>query len=206
MKIKVAQCWDDGVYTDIRLIGILREYGAKATFNLNPGNAPEETRGTSWGRFCEPPQHWGYRGFDAGKTERPEDAFVRKIGFNSSSHYQFAHFINMNDDYPKIVDKAAAEWERLDRDFSIPYYPHVSIGWDNSPRIKESMRVRENTPENFEAALREAKAYVDSHPDHHPLITVNSWNEWTETSYLQPDDLYGYGYLEAVKKVFVDEK
>ena len=24
-----------------------------------------------------------------------------------------------------------------------------------------------------------------------PFITVNSWNEWTETSYLQPDNLYG---------------
>ena len=35
-----------------------------------------------------------------------------------------------------------------------------------------------------------------------PFITVNSWNEWTETSYLQPDDLYGYGYLEAIKSVF----
>lgn len=31
---------------------------------------------------------------------------------------------------------------------------------------------------------------------------INSWNEWTETSYLQPDDVNGYGYLEAVKKVF----
>ena len=37
------------------------------------------------------------------------------------------------------------------------------------------------------------------------LVTINSWNEWTETSYLQPDDLYGYGYLEAVKKVFKDK-
>ena len=37
-----------------------------------------------------------------------------------------------------------------------------------------------------------------------PLITVNSWNEWTETSYLHPDDLYGYGYLEAIKSVFVE--
>ena len=35
-----------------------------------------------------------------------------------------------------------------------------------------------------------------------PFITVNSWNEWTETSYLEPDDLYGYGYLEAIKDVF----
>ena len=35
--IKVAQCWDDGVATDIRLIEILRKYNAKATFNLCPG-------------------------------------------------------------------------------------------------------------------------------------------------------------------------
>lgn len=37
------------------------------------------------------------------------------------------------------------------------------------------------------------------------FITVNSRNEWTETSYLQPVDLYGYGYLEAIKEVFGDE-
>ena len=37
------------------------------------------------------------------------------------------------------------------------------------------------------------------------LITINSWNEWTETSYLEPDNVYGYGYLKAVKKVFVEE-
>ena len=71
--------------------------------------------------------------------------------------------------------------------------------------LTESAVVKENTPERFEGALRKAKAWVDSRPDLHPLITINSWNEWTETSYLQPDDVYGYGYLDAVKKVFVDE-
>ena len=62
-----------------------------------------------------------------------------------------------------------------------------------------------NTPANFEKALRMAKQFVDSHNLPANLITVNSWNEWTETSYLEPDELYGYGYLEAVKKVFVVE-
>lgn len=38
-----------------------------------------------------------------------------------------------------------------------------------------------------------------------PFITVNSWNEWTETSYLEPDDLYGYSYLEAIKEVFSED-
>ena len=57
---------------------------------------------------------------------------------------------------------------------------------------------------NLEKALQMAKEYLDSHLDIAPLVTVNSWNEWTETSYLQPDDLYGYGYLEAIRRVFMD--
>ena len=50
-----------------------------------------------------------------------------------------------------------------------------------------------------------AKDFIDQKGIEPRLLTVNSWNEWTESSYLQPDDLYGYGYLEAVKRVFVDE-
>jgi len=62
--------------------------------------------------------------------------------------------------------------------------------------------VRNNTPAKVQQALECAKAYVDAHPGQAPLVTINSWNEWTETSYLQPDDLNGYGYLEAVRRVF----
>jgi hypothetical protein len=58
------------------------------------------------------------------------------------------------------------------------------------------------TPENIEKGLIMAKEYADNHPEQPPLITINSWSDWTETSYLEPDDLYGYGYLEAIKRVF----
>ena len=150
---------------------------------------------------------FNYSGVDAAKagSERPRDAFARKLGFNSMSHYQFCHFIWMDDDYQNILDRAYEEWDKLDKEFTIPYYPHVSIGWDNSPRTGDSAVVKDNTPERFEAALRKAKAWLDARPKTHKLITINSWNEWTETSYLQPDDVFGYGYLDAVKKVFVDE-
>ncbi len=150
---------------------------------------------------------FNYSGVDAAKasTESPRDAFIRRLGFNSMSHYQFCHFANVDQDYEKVLEEVYPEWDRLEKEFTIPYYPHISIGWDNSPRTGESAVTRENTPERFEKALRKAKAWVDARPKLHPLITINSWNEWTETSYLEPDNVYGYGYLEAVKKVFVDE-
>ena len=130
---------------------------------------------------------------------------VAMLEFDGLSHYQFVHFTNIDRDYPSIVEDVVKRWERLDTEFEVPYYPHVSVGWDNNPRFqmfKEGV-ITENTPENFEKVLWQAKAFVDAHPDQAPLITVNSWNEWTETSYLQPCTLYGYGYLEAVKKVFL---
>ena len=150
---------------------------------------------------------FNYSGVDAAKasTESPRDAFIRRLGFNSMSHYQFCHFANVDQDYEKVLEEVYPEWDRLEKEFTIPYYPHISIGWDNSPRTGKSAVTTNNTPERFEQALRKAKAWVDARPKLHPLITINSWNEWTETSYLEPDDLYGYGYLEAVKKVFVDE-
>ena len=35
--MKLVQCWDDGVTTDVRLVSVLRRHGARATFNLNAG-------------------------------------------------------------------------------------------------------------------------------------------------------------------------
>jgi hypothetical protein len=133
---------------------------------------------------------------------------ARQLGFDGLTHYQFAHFANINRDYMDVLPDAVFEWNKASSDKDIPYYPNVSIGWDDNPRyemLKPNI-LKNNTPENFEKALREAKKYVDEHPGQAPLITVNSWNEWTETSYLMPCTMYGYGYLQAVQKVFVDGK
>ena len=152
---------------------------------------------------------WGERqtnvsGVDGNRTMSTKD-ILPALGFDSVTNYQFVHFCLMNRHYNEILEIVKREWERMDRDYSVPYYPHVSVGWDNNPRFTKHLDsvCYGNTPDMFETALRMAKDYVDSHPGLKvPLITVNSWNEWTETSYLQPDNLYGYGYLEAIKNVF----
>jgi hypothetical protein len=124
---------------------------------------------------------------------------VDRLGFDSLTNYQFCHFTNIDRDYAEIMVDVRKEWDRMDTEFTVPYFPHVSVGWDNNPRF-ETFRpgiVKNNTPNEIAKAFRAARDYVDAHPNQPPLITVNSWNEWTETSYLQPDDLYGYGYLEV---------
>lgn len=154
---------------------------------------------------------WGERisnmsGVDGTHTLSTKEV-VSTLAFDSVTNYQFVHFCNMNQDYADILPVVYAEWDRMDRDYAVPYYPHVSIGWDNNPRFRGYVNCvcKNNPPEMFEKALIQAKAYVDNHHLPVPLITINSWNEWTETSYLEPDTKYGYGYLEAIKRVFLEE-
>lgn len=130
------------------------------------------------------------------------------LGFDSAVHYQMKAITDMNRDYSEIIKATKEEYDRMDTLEGVTYFPHVSLGWDNNPRFRtfQPCVTTGNTPEKIEIAMRQAKDYVDSHDLPAPLVIVNSWNEWTETSYLQPDTLYGYGYLEAVKRVFVEEE
>lgn len=154
---------------------------------------------------------WGERVSNMSGVDGPHAVSTREVvpalGFDSVTNYQFVHFCNMNREYGEILTDVAREWERMDREYTVPFYPHVSIGWDNNPRFRGFVPnvCRNNTPEMFEKALRMARDYVDSHDLPVPLITLNSWNEWTETSYLEPDTRYGYGYLEAVRRVFAKD-
>ena len=144
-------------------------------------------------------------GVDGG--EKLDREIAPYVGFDSMTNYQFVHFLHPEQDYNDILAQLPALWEKWTKDYPIPYFPHISVGWDNNPRFQQFWPgvMRGNTPEAIEKGMRMAKEFIDTHELPAPLITVNSWNEWTETSYLEPDDLYGYGYLEAIKKVFVDE-
>ena len=132
---------------------------------------------------------------------------VEALRFDGATHYQYVQFLDMNRDYTLAQADAVKAWATQQADFGIPYFPNVSVGWDNSPRFENRAAAaisKNNTPANFRKALEDAKGYVDAHPGQAPLITINSWNEWTETSYLQPCTMFGYGYLDAVGAVFVD--
>ncbi len=62
--------------------------------------------------------------------------------------------------------------------------------------------INNNTPELFEKACIAAREFAYSGKMTGEYITIYSWNEWTEGGYIEPDTIYGYQYLNAIKSVF----
>jgi hypothetical protein len=129
---------------------------------------------------------------------------IEYLDVNSLTRYNWGH----ENDYIQLGADAIKKRLMWDSTLNIPYFPNVSIGWDDTPRFphkaKEHITYYNKSPESFAAFLQNAKIYCDEHPEQPKLITVFSWNEWIEGSYLLPDMKYGFSYLEAVKKVMKD--
>jgi hypothetical protein len=146
---------------------------------------------------------------------------LKALGCQSVSTYCYIHhYINADKDgFPTVpVDKAFASameyWKKFTIDYpDILYTPNVSMGWDPSPRCMQSDKFElkdypwtpvfvGNTPSSFQKQLTEARAFLDKYNPKHKILVLNSWNEWTEGSYLLPEKKYGDSYLRAVKAVF----
>jgi hypothetical protein len=132
------------------------------------------------------------------------DEIIEYLGINSMTTYNW-RMSGIDEDYIKWAENGIAMRNKWDSLLEIPYFPVVSIGWDNTPRYaelgRESVVHIGNTPESFGAYLQQAKDYLEERPDQPKLILINAWNEWVEGAYLEPDMKWGYGYLEAVKEV-----
>ena len=81
--MKVVQCWDDGVVTDLRVIELLYKYNAKATFNLCPGLMNDERIPSHWAEAGY--KGWSHRGFFGGHIGKKELYSVYK-DFQVASH------------------------------------------------------------------------------------------------------------------------
>lgn len=77
--------------------------------------------------------------------------------------------------------------------------PGAFCGWDNTPRKGRNGAVYfNNTPELF---YKQLKAAIDrANSIDLPLLFINAWNEWGEGAHLEPELLYGYKFLEMVKR------
>lgn len=78
--------------------------------------------------------------------------------------------------------------------------PGMFSDWDNSPRRQFNSTIFSNvTVDRFKKCLR--KQYKKAQEAGSPFVIINAWNEWGEGNYLEPDQLYGDGFLKAIRDI-----
>lgn len=80
-------------------------------------------------------------------------------------------------------------------------FPTIVPNWDHSPRSGGNSWILHNsTPELFEKNIKAALNCLDKKSKEGRIILLKSWNEWGEGNYIEPDILFGKGYLNTLKK------
>ncbi len=163
---------------------------------------------------------WG-RTILPGETQPADPArVVRELGFDSVTSYVWIHHVGlprMQTDYQEVRDAYFRYWDSAEKQFGVPYYPNVTMGWDSSPRAHQAdafgnfgypfmHTISGNTPERFREALLKTRERLLSVPHGPRILNINCWNEWTEGSYLEPDTVHKMAYLEAVRDVMRPRK
>ncbi len=109
-------------------------------------------------------------------------------------------------DYAEYGKQAMTVRDERPSALGVTYFPHVSMGWDGTPRNYSMGIVLNNSPEKWKDFLSQTKDWLDQHPESKGIVTLNSWNEWVEGSYIEPDLMNGTAYLDAIKEVFGSKK
>lgn len=97
--------------------------------------------------------------------------------------------------YSKIIDNFYSPSDRRE-----DVYPQLLAGWDRSPRSgRKAIIYFNNTPETFAKAAEKAIDCVKNKKPEHRIIFLNSWNEWGEGAYMEPDLKYGKGKIQKLR-------
>ncbi len=92
--------------------------------------------------------------------------------------------------------------------FAFPAYNTVIANWDNTPRSgRRGLVLTGSSPELFKNALTLAFSNLASRPMARgtgEFVFLKSWNEWAEGNFVEPDQLNGRRYLEAIAQLYSD--
>ncbi len=160
---------------------------------------------------------WGIQLLPGEQAVSNPAELVSYLNFQSVTSYVWIHQIALDQfpetPYNEVMEKAREVWQKGCTEFPVPYHPNVTVGWDASPRTVQSDEylnagypfmpsLGNNTPENFKKALDSVRSFILDRPEEERIFSINAWNEWTEGSYLEPDTVNGYAYLEAIRDTF----
>ena len=85
-------------------------------------------------------------------------------------------------------------------------YPTLLPNWDRSPRSGQKARIyTDSTPDVFRGQLKQALSILKGRDYEHKILFLQSWNEWAEGNYVEPDLKFGYGYLNALSDAIFEK-
>lgn len=100
---------------------------------------------------------------------------------------------------PRILDYDHVWEDLLSKDYGSRENINFGgfIDYDDTPRHGTNGTVIQGaSPEKFQRYL--ARLMIKSEEYGSDFIFLNAWNEWAEGMYLEPDEEWGYSYLEAI--------
>lgn len=97
--------------------------------------------------------------------------------------------------YDDVADYCCREQKK---DFT--YFRNIVPMWDNTARYgSEAYVVHGSSPQRFQQWFEHLLDVTnESLPEDRQFILVNAWNEWAEGAHLEPDNRYGYSYLNSI--------
>ncbi len=130
-----------------------------------------------------------FKFFDIIGWKKPEDQWVRNY-YQRLDYNDFAEF---------SVTHGRREKYKI--------FPGIFPNWDNTARRgADALIFKNSTPASFKAWLQKIVNTFKPYSKDENFIFINAWNEWAEGNHLEPDEKWGRGYLEAVKKVMENEE
>jgi hypothetical protein len=137
------------------------------------------------------------------------EAELRSLGFDSATLYHTFGWTyggkppGGRTPYGEAALHTIGTWKQTAAKVSVPFFPDCPVGWDDSPRFGASAHmVTQRTPDQYERLLRAAQYFSAASGVEPRIVFLSAWNEWTEDHVLLPDTVFGYSYLDAVRRVF----
>lgn len=145
-------------------------------------------------------------GFDAVSSMNFRRAEILATGFfkkiiRNIRRKIFGYALNSHD-YMKLTEHYYTDEDKLDY-----VYPQITPRKDKTPRAgKNALVYTGSTPEKFRIAIKMALEKIKDKDDEHKILFLNSWNEWGEGSYMEPDIVWGHQYLDVLKEEIVEDE
>ena len=94
--------------------------------------------------------------------------------------------------------KSLLNWAYTKTDNDKGILPGICPSWDHSPRSgKKCTILHKSSPELFGKLVKKVLR-INEDGKKLPILIIKSWNEWGEGNYMEPDTVYGKGYIKAL--------